>query len=110
MGIDFKRLLYSDAGKNIISVVLGIGLASLFQKVCKDKDCIIFSGPIISEVDNKIFKHDDNCYKYDIISTSCDKDKRIIEMSTDLSTMGIESPSVYDYIEHMQNYITRYFY
>lgn len=84
--MNFKKLLYSNVGKNIISILLGIGLASLFQKVCKDKNCIIFSGPIISEVDGKIFQHGDNYYKYDIKSVTCDKSKRIIDTSKDLVT------------------------
>lgn len=100
MGLDFQRLLYTDAGKNIISILLGLGLASLFQKVCKDKDCIVFSGPIITEVDGKIFKHNDYCYKYDIISSSCDKSKKIIEMSTDQPVIvnnTLSASSAYDY-------------
>ena len=46
--MQLQRLLYSDTGRNIISIVLGMGLAALFQKVCKDKDCVVFSGPVIS--------------------------------------------------------------
>ena len=75
--MQLQRLLYSDTGRNIISIVLGIGLAALFQKVCKDKDCVVFNGPIISEVDGKIFQHGEKCYRYDITSTSCDKNKKL---------------------------------
>jgi len=81
--MNFSRLLNSDAGKNIISVILGLGLASLFHKVCKDKDCIIFKGPIISEIDGKIFQHGDDCYKYDIMNVKCDDSKRILKISND---------------------------
>jgi hypothetical protein len=102
MGIDFRRFLYTDSGRNLISVILGIGLASLFQKVCKDKDCVIFNGPIISEVDGKIFQHDNKCFKYDITSSSCDKNKRIIEMSSDVSIPdNEETPSIYEKIRGM---------
>ena len=80
--MQLQRLLYSDTGRNIISIVLGIGLAALFQKVCKDKDCIVFSGPVITEIDGKTFQHGEKCYKYDILSTPCDKNKRTIEMSS----------------------------
>ena len=80
--MQLQRLLYSDTGRNIISIVLGIGLAALFQKVCKDKDCVVFNGPIISEVDGKIFQHGEKCYRYDISSTSCDKNKKVIPMSS----------------------------
>ena len=102
MGFDIQRLLYTNAGKYIISVILGIGLASLFQKVCKDKDCVVFRGPIISEVDGKIFKHDNNCYKYDIATSLCDTNKRVIEMNMDMDITrknNIEGPNIYDRIK-----------
>ena len=74
------RLLNTDLGKIFISILLGLGLATLFRKVCKDKNCIIFNGPVISEIDNKTFKHGDGCYKYTITPTKCDKTKRIIDI------------------------------
>ena len=86
--MQLQRLLYSDTGRNIISIVLGMGLAALFQKVCKDKDCVVFSGPIITEVDGKIFQHGDKCYKYDINSSSCDKNKKEIQMSTEKNLLS----------------------
>ena len=86
--MQLQRLLYSDAGRNIISVLLGIGLATLFQKVCKDKDCVIFNGPVISEIDGKIFQHGDKCYKYDITSSSCDNKKKVISMSSEKNILS----------------------
>jgi hypothetical protein len=91
--MNIKRLLYSNSGRTLISILLGVGLASLFQKVCKDKDCLIFTGPVITDVDGKTFKHGDNCYKYDITTTSCDSSKKIIETSKQIGSttqkMGI---------------------
>jgi hypothetical protein len=78
---NFKRLLHTDIGKNIISLILGLGLATLFHKVCKDKDCIIFDGPVISDVDGKIFKQDNDCYKYEIENAKCDATKKIIKIA-----------------------------
>ena len=40
--MNLKRLLYSSLGKIIISIMLGLGLATMFSKVCKDKNCITF--------------------------------------------------------------------
>ena len=37
MEFHFKRLLYSRVGKIIISLLLGLGLATLFRKVCNKK-------------------------------------------------------------------------
>ena len=55
--MNLKRLLYSSLGKIIISVILGLGLATIFRKVCKDKNCITFKGPILGDIDGKIYKH-----------------------------------------------------
>ena len=74
------RLLNTAMGKVFISILLGLGLATLFHKVCKDKNCIVFNGPVISEVDGKIFQHGDSCYQYNIAATPCDKTKQIIDI------------------------------
>ena len=74
------RLLNTDMGKVFISMLLGLGLATLFRKVCKDKNCITFNGPVITEVDNKTFKHGEGCYKYNISPVKCDAKKQIIDI------------------------------
>lgn len=76
--MNLQRLLNSDTGRIIISVVLGFGLATLFRKVCKDKNCITFHGPVISE--NDIYKHDEKCQKYVLQSSKCDSTKKIIDI------------------------------
>ena len=88
---NFKRLLHTDIGKNIISLILGLGLATLFNKACKDKDCITFSGPVISEVDGKIFKQDNACYQYDIENTKCDETKQIIKIKNEITPKKLSS-------------------
>lgn len=76
-----KSLMNSPMGKIFISILLGLGLATLFRTVCKDKNCIRFSGPIISEVDGKIYKHGEKCYKYESQSSGkCDTSKRIVDI------------------------------
>ena len=60
--MNLKRLLYSSLGKIIISVILGLGLATMFRKVCKDKNCITFKGPILGDIDGKIYKHGEKCF------------------------------------------------
>lgn len=66
-----KNLLKSKSGKIIISCILGLGLASLFKKVCIDDNCLIIKSP--NNVGGKIFKNDDKCYKYTPHSISCPK-------------------------------------
>ena len=40
-----RRILYSSFGQKLISILLGLGLATLFRKVCNDRNCLIFKGP-----------------------------------------------------------------
>lgn len=80
--MNFKRLLYTPLGQFFISVLLGLGLATIFRKVCADKNCIQFRGPIISEIDGKIYKHGGKCYKYTTENAKCDKMKKIVDIAT----------------------------
>jgi hypothetical protein len=77
--MNFKRLLYTDSGRIVISIILGIGLATLFRKVCADGSCTVYKGPVIGEMDEKIYKHNNKCYTYKPNSVSCDSSKRILD-------------------------------
>jgi hypothetical protein len=83
--MNVKRLLTSSFGKIIISVLMGLGLASLFQKVCKDNSCLIFNGPVISEINGKTYKFGEMCYKYDIEPSKCDPLKRTVLMDSSVA-------------------------
>jgi|TARA_B100000900_G_C20402757_1_gene643435 hypothetical protein len=78
--MNLRRLLDSSLGKIIISILLGLGLASLFYNVCNSKNCIVFKGPILSEIDGKIIRYGDSCYKYDLVPTQCNSNKKIVEL------------------------------
>ena len=74
-----RRLIYSDFGKIIISVLLGLGLSTLFRKVCNDRNCLIFKAPTIDKIDDKTYKFDDKCYKYKAHAIECKKNSEYIE-------------------------------
>lgn len=76
-----KQLINSKEGKYIISVILGLGLATMFREVCKDKTCIQFKAIGEKEIKDKVYKHDSKCYKYSLKSSSCNKDKQIISIA-----------------------------
>jgi len=78
--MNFKRLLYTDLGRIILSIILGLGLATLFRKVCTDKSCLRFNGPIISDLEGKIYKHGDKCYKYSANTDKCDTTKKQVDL------------------------------
>ena len=81
--MQIKVLLNSPIGRIFISILLGLGLATMFKTVCEEKNCIRFVGPVISEVDGKIYKHGEKCYKYESQSSGkCDSTKRVLDIQT----------------------------
>ena len=74
-----NKFFHSETGKVMLSIILGLGLASLFRKVCKDKNCMVFKAPPLEETAGKTFRHDDKCYQYKPVSTRCDKNKKIVD-------------------------------
>ena len=61
------RLLHTDNGRYAISFILGLGLASLFKKVCSDRNCIVLAAPPFEEVTKNIYEYNNKCYKFDFI-------------------------------------------
>ena len=51
-----QRLIYSPFGRYAISIILGLGLASLFRKVCNERNCLVFKGPPIKEFKKDILR------------------------------------------------------
>jgi hypothetical protein len=86
--MNFKRLLNTPIGIAFISILLGIGLATLFRKVCNDKNCIVFNGPVLNTVTDKTYKFGEKCYKYDIEPAKCDSNKRIIDIASPIDENG----------------------
>lgn len=77
---NLSRLLNTKLGQIFISVLMGLGLATMFRKVCKDNSCITFNGPVISEVDGKTYKFGDYCYHYELFPTKCDPMRKTVEI------------------------------
>tara|TARA_Y100000590_G_C15568180_1_gene957492 strand:+ start:508 stop:747 length:240 start_codon:yes stop_codon:yes gene_type:complete len=65
------QVLENEVGRGVISIILGLGLAALFRRVCKGNNCIIVRGPPISKIKDKIFIFDNSCYKYEPKITNC---------------------------------------
>jgi len=78
--MNLKRLLNTQLGVAIISILLGLGLATFFYKACDGKQCLDFNGPLISEIDGKTYKFGEECYKYTFHSAPCDSTKKVIEI------------------------------
>ena len=76
------KFINSESGKILMSIILGLGLATLFKITCNGVDCIIYKAPEdILEMDKKTYKYNNECYKFQPIPTSCDKHKKIVKLS-----------------------------
>ena len=73
-----QNFIRSQYGRILISILLGIGLASIFRRSCKGKSCIKFVSPNFEDVSSKIYSFNDKCYTYKANATSCNTSKRII--------------------------------
>jgi len=76
-----RRLITGVFGRSVISILLGLGLATLFRKVCNDRNCLVFKAPKIDKIDNQIFEFDDKCYKFTKKATTCDNSKKIVDFA-----------------------------
>lgn len=64
------RLFYTNVGQIMISVLFGLSLALIFNRVCKG-NCTIYFAPKHEEINNKVFKLEDTCYKYTTLNVPC---------------------------------------
>lgn len=74
------RFLHTQVGRYIMSALLGFGLATLFRTMCKGKNCIVFKAPPMDEIEDKVYKHENKCYKFTPVTTKCDAQKRNVAM------------------------------
>jgi len=74
--IQLSRFVHSETGKYVMSILLGLGLATLFRKACKGNNCVTYSAPPVEELE-ETYKFDDKCYKLDKNSAKCDTKKQI---------------------------------
>ena len=84
MKVYLEKFLYTRSGKYLMSILLGVGLASIFRLSCKGKDCQVFLAPPLDEINNKIYKNGTKCYKYVASATKCNKQKKIIHFADSL--------------------------
>lgn len=77
--MNFLRIIHSQYGRFIISIILGLGLATLFRRVCKEKNCLVFKAPSIEEIKNKAYKFNNKFYRFEENPVSCnDNNKKIV--------------------------------
>lgn len=74
-----SKFLHSQSGRYLMSLILGLGLATLFRTVCKGKNCLLLKAPEGSEINGQVFRYQEKCYKYNPKQTKCDANKKTAE-------------------------------
>lgn len=72
MNTKFENFLWSNDGSKIISILWGLGLATMFRHACINRSCIIINGPNPNDIKKNNYKFNDKCYKYESYAVSCD--------------------------------------
>jgi hypothetical protein len=75
------KFVHSVTGRYIMSILLGLGLATFFRKMCEGKNCIISKAPPFEEIDDQIYKFDDKCYKLKKNAEKCNTEKKIVSFA-----------------------------
>jgi len=79
--VHLSKFIHTETGKYVMSILLGLGIATFFRQICKGRNCIVFYAPPLEELENKIYKYDNKCYKYSAIPTKCDNNKKIVDFA-----------------------------
>jgi len=72
-----SKFVHTSTGKYMMSILLGIGLATFFRQMCEGKNCLSYNAPPIEEIDDKTYKFDDKCYKMTKTAVKCNSKKEI---------------------------------
>ena len=70
------RSMHTKFGKYIISVILGLGCASLFRRACNGRNCLLFRAPPLAEVAGTTYAHDGKCFRYEHRAANCRPNER----------------------------------
>ena len=72
------KLFEKNENQIIISIILGIGLAGAFRKICNRGNCIIVTAPSKDELTSNTYRMKDKCFKYISRVKKCtDKNKKV---------------------------------
>lgn len=69
--MNMMKTLQTPAGRIMISIIMGLGLASLFRQSCKGTNCRVFKAAPLKDIEGKIYKKDNQCYTMNRHEVTC---------------------------------------
>ena len=79
-----QNIMYTDRGRLILSIILGLGLATIFRNYCKGKNCYDFIGPKQNEIRDQVFSFDSansKCYTMRVQSIKCGTKQKSVQFA-----------------------------
>ena len=65
------EFLRSDGGSMFTSIVVGLGLATMFRYRCVGDACVVIKAPDLAKLQQNVYEMDGVCYSYTPTSTEC---------------------------------------
>ena len=75
------KFVHSHTGKILMSIILGIGLATFFRAVCKGRHCKIISSPPIEDIEKQTYKFNDKCYTFERNLIDCKINNKTVKIA-----------------------------
>ena len=75
------KFVHSRTGKIMMSILLGLGLATFFRAACKGRSCKLMQSPPLEEIEDQIYKFDGKCYKLEKNAVKCDSKQKIVKIA-----------------------------
>lgn len=76
--LQLTNFIHTKTGRVLMSILLGLGLSTFFRRVCKGKRCVIMRAPPQNEMDGKVYKYGEQCYKTTLTAAKCDPSKKTV--------------------------------
>lgn len=77
-----QRIIHSKFGRYAIAVILGLGIASIFRPACRGDGCYEFVGAPSTEVGQKTYHFNGECYRFQPRATTCSKHVQTLEFAS----------------------------
>ena len=65
------KFLKTKQGSIALSIILGLGIASLFRQACKEPDCIVVKSYDPETVRKTTYRNNGKCYRFDPFVVKC---------------------------------------
>lgn len=69
--LDIKKIMKTEKGIFLFSIILGLGIAGLFKMSCDSRSCIVYTAPDLTG--KKQIKVNNKCYRISEEMIDCEK-------------------------------------